>query len=83
MAARVVTLAFEGEFSTQALDSLRQPLETGEVVVARPNVHVRYRPACSSWRRWTPAAADSAGPAEGPAGAPRCQTGYRAASPAP
>jgi magnesium chelatase family protein len=30
------------EFSSQALDSLRQPLETGEVVVARANAHVRY-----------------------------------------
>jgi len=30
------------EFSAQALDSLRQPLETGEVVVARANAHVRY-----------------------------------------
>src|ERR1700758_3363920 len=30
------------EFSPQALDSLRQPLETGEVMVARANYHVRY-----------------------------------------
>jgi magnesium chelatase family protein len=30
------------EFSPQALDSLRQPLETGDVVVARANHHVRY-----------------------------------------
>ena len=30
------------EFSPQALDSLRQPLETGEVMVARANAHVRY-----------------------------------------
>ncbi|MDB5429356.1 MAG: family ATPase [Caulobacter sp.] len=30
------------EFSTQALDSLRGPLETGEVVVARANAHIRY-----------------------------------------
>src|SRR5690606_13323231 len=30
------------EFSAQALDSLRQPLETGEVMVARANAHVRY-----------------------------------------
>jgi magnesium chelatase family protein len=30
------------EFSAQALDSLRQPLETGEVIVARANAHVRY-----------------------------------------
>ncbi|MET0545743.1 MAG: YifB family Mg chelatase-like AAA ATPase, partial [Caulobacterales bacterium] len=30
------------EFSSQALDSLRQPLETGEVMIARANGHVRY-----------------------------------------
>src|SRR3978361_1553422 len=30
------------EFSAQALESLRQPLETGEVVVARANHHIRY-----------------------------------------
>lgn len=30
------------EFSRSVLDSLRQPLETGEAVVARANAHVRY-----------------------------------------
>ena len=30
------------EFATQALESLRQPLETGEVTVARANFHIRY-----------------------------------------
>ncbi|MDG1707366.1 MAG: YifB family Mg chelatase-like AAA ATPase [Emcibacteraceae bacterium] len=30
------------EFNRQALDSLRQPLETGEVVVAHANKHVTY-----------------------------------------
>lgn len=30
------------EFGTQALDALRQPIETGEVVVARANRHVTY-----------------------------------------
>src|SRR5712671_5495497 len=30
------------EFDPRVLDSLRQPLETGEVVVARANAHVRY-----------------------------------------
>lgn len=30
------------EFSRPVLDTLRQPLETGEVVVARANAHVRY-----------------------------------------
>jgi len=30
------------EFSRQVLETLRQPLETGEVVVARANAHTRY-----------------------------------------
>ena len=30
------------EFSPQALDSLRQPLETSEIVVARANHHIKY-----------------------------------------
>src|SRR5690606_37467697 len=30
------------EFSRQALDSLRQPLESGEAVVARVQAHVTY-----------------------------------------
>lgn len=30
------------EFSSAVLDSLRQPLETGDVLIARANFHVRY-----------------------------------------
>ncbi|GGY37456.1 YifB family Mg chelatase-like AAA ATPase [Parvularcula lutaonensis] len=30
------------EFSAQVLDSLRQPLETGDILIARANAHVRY-----------------------------------------
>jgi len=30
------------EFTGQVLDSLRQPLETGDVLIARANFHVRY-----------------------------------------
>lgn len=30
------------EFTAQVIDSLRQPLETGEIVVARANAHIKY-----------------------------------------
>lgn len=30
------------EFSPQVLDSLRQPLETGDILIARANAHIRY-----------------------------------------
>jgi magnesium chelatase family protein len=30
------------EFASQALDALRQPLETGQVLIARANHHVTY-----------------------------------------
>lgn len=30
------------EFSAQVLDSLRQPIETGDILIARANFHVRY-----------------------------------------
>jgi magnesium chelatase family protein len=30
------------EFSRQVLETLRQPIETGDVVIARANAHVRY-----------------------------------------
>jgi magnesium chelatase family protein len=39
------------EFQRAVLDSLRQPLETGNVSVARANTHVTSRPAFSSSRR--------------------------------
>ncbi|MGF1545345.1 MAG: YifB family Mg chelatase-like AAA ATPase [Parvularculaceae bacterium] len=58
------------EFSPQALDSLRQPLETGDVVVARANAHVRY-PA----RFQLVAAMNPCRCGEGRARAPNCGRG--------
>jgi magnesium chelatase family protein len=66
------------EFGAQALDSLRQPLETGEVVVARANAHVRY-PACVQLvAAMNPCRCGVGGLGRGACGkAPRCQQAYQ------
>ena len=67
------------EFSAQALDSLRQPLETGEVMVARANHHVRYPgPGAAGGGDEPLPLRPSAAPARGHCGkAPRCQLAYQ------
>jgi magnesium chelatase family protein len=66
------------EFSTQALDSLRQPLETGEVVVARANAHVRYPARFQLVAAMNPCRCGLGGAGKGACGrAPRCQTDYQ------
>ncbi|MBI1197249.1 MAG: YifB family Mg chelatase-like AAA ATPase [Phenylobacterium sp.] len=66
------------EFSGQALDSLRQPLETGEVVVARANAHVRYPARFQLVAAMNPCRCGHGGPGRGACGrAPRCQTDYQ------
>ena len=66
------------EFSAQALDSLRQPLETGEVVVARANAHVRYPARVQLVAAMNPCRCGLGGPGRGACGrAPRCQTDYQ------
>ena len=66
------------EFSTQALDSLRQPLETGEVVVARANAHVRYPARFQLVAAQNPCKCGMGGAGRGACGrAPRCQTDYQ------
>ena len=66
------------EFSAQALDSLRQPLETGEVVVARANAHVRYPARFQLVAAMNPCRCGLGGPGRGACGrAPRCQTDYQ------
>ena len=65
------------EFSAQALDSLRGPLETGEVVVARANAHVRYPARVQLVAAMNPCRCGLGGPGRGACGrAPRCQTDY-------
>ena len=66
------------EFGTQALDSLRQPLETGEVVVARANAHVRYPSRFQLVAAMNPCRCGHGGPGRGACGrAPRCQSDYQ------
>lgn len=66
------------EFSSQALDSLRQPLETGEVVVARANAHVRYPARFQLVAAQNPCKCGMGGAGRGACGrAPRCQTDYQ------
>jgi magnesium chelatase family protein len=66
------------EFSSQALDSLRQPLETGEVTVARANAHIRYPARFQLVAAMNPCRCGHGGPGKGACGrAPRCQADYQ------
>ncbi|MDB5446747.1 MAG: comM protein [Phenylobacterium sp.] len=66
------------EFGTQALDSLRQPLETGEVIVARANAHVRYPARVQLVAAMNPCRCGLGGAGRGACGrAPRCQSDYQ------
>ncbi|HEX2558588.1 YifB family Mg chelatase-like AAA ATPase [Phenylobacterium sp.] len=66
------------EFSAQALDSLRQPLETGEVMVARANAHVRYPARFQLVAAMNPCRCGVGGAGKGACGrAPRCQSDYQ------
>jgi len=65
------------EFSAQALDSLRAPLETGEVMVARANAHIRYPARVQLVAAQNPCRCGHGGPGKGYCGkAPRCQRDY-------
>jgi magnesium chelatase family protein len=66
------------EFTSQALDSLRQPLETGEVMVARANAHVRYPARVQLIAAQNPCRCGHGGAGRGHCGkAPRCQMDYQ------
>ena len=66
------------EYSAQALDSLRQPLETGEIVVARANAHVRYPARFQLIAAMNPCRCGLGGGGRGACGkAPRCQRDYQ------
>jgi len=66
------------EFSAQALDSLRQPLESAEVTVARANAHVRYPARVQLVAAMNPCRCGAGGLGRGACGkAPRCQQAYQ------
>lgn len=66
------------EFSRQALDSLRQPLETGDVIVARANHHIRYPARVQLVAALNPCRCGHGGLGKGACGrAPRCQRDYQ------
>jgi magnesium chelatase family protein len=66
------------EFSPQALDGLRQPLETGEVTVARANAHVRYPARVQLVAAMNPCRCGMGGVGKGACGkAPRCLLSYQ------
>src|SRR5690606_26431518 len=67
------------EFSPQALDSLRQPLEAGECVVARANGRVSYPARFQLVAAMNPCRCGMAGePGYRCARGPRCRTDYQA-----
>lgn len=66
------------EFTAQALDSLRQPLETDQVIVARANAHVRFPARVQLVAAMNPCKCGHGGAGRGACGrAPKCQTSYR------
>jgi magnesium chelatase family protein len=66
------------EFGVQALDSLRAPLETGEVMVARANFHIRYPARVQLVAAMNPCRCGHGGAGRGACGkAPRCQRDYQ------
>ena len=67
------------EFSPQVLDSLRQPLESGECVVARANRHVSYPARIQLVAAMNPCRCGMAGePGHVCAKGPKCQLDYQA-----
>lgn len=66
------------EWAPQALDALRQPLETGEIVVARANAHIRYPARFQMVAAMNPCRCGLGGTGRGACGkAPRCQRDYQ------
>jgi len=67
------------EFTPQVLDSLRQPLENGEAIIARANNRVTYPAAFQLIAAMNPCRCGMAGePGHSCARGPRCQSDYQA-----
>ncbi|SER82422.1 YifB family Mg chelatase-like AAA ATPase [Rhizobium sp. NFR03] len=67
------------EFTPQALDALRQPLETGECIIARANHRVSYPAAIQLVAAMNPCRCGMAGePGHSCARGPRCASDYQA-----
>ncbi len=67
------------EFQRQVLDSLRQPIETGEAVVARANAHVRFPARFQLVAAMNPCRCGHLGdPAQACGRAPKCAADYQA-----
>jgi magnesium chelatase family protein len=67
------------EFSSQALDALRQPLETGECIIARANHRVSYPAVMQLVAAMNPCRCGMAGePGRLCARGPRCMSDYQA-----
>ncbi|MCD7110146.1 YifB family Mg chelatase-like AAA ATPase [Rhizobium sp. DKSPLA3] len=67
------------EFSPQALDALRQPLETGECIIARANHRISYPAAIQLVAAMNPCRCGMAGePGHSCARGPRCTSDYQA-----
>ncbi|PYE29626.1 magnesium chelatase family protein [Rhizobium sp. PP-WC-2G-219] len=67
------------EFSPQALDALRQPLETGECIIARANHRISYPAAIQLVAAMNPCRCGMAGePGHSCARGPRCASDYQA-----
>ena len=66
------------EFQRAVLDSLRQPIETGEAVVARANAHVRYPARFQLVAAMNPCRCGYlSDPAQGCGRAPKCAIDYQ------
>jgi len=66
------------EFTAQVLDSLRQPLETGETVIARANHRIAYPSRIQLVAAMNPCRCGGASPGQSCKRGPRCAEDYQA-----